>query len=336
MNPLRALPLLLCAAAIPASPEPASVPQGVLPAVQAFLDNLSAEERAAIILPFNSEERLNWHYFPRVRPGIAYGAMNEEQQDLAMRVLRAALSDAGFEKVEAIRSLEAVLREIEGSDHRDTDRYYFTLFGEPSASTPWGLRYEGHHLSLNWTFADGKIFGDTPQFLGAHPAEVRQGPLAGTRPLAEEEDLARALVRSLTAQEQEVAILDPVAPPEILTGAERDVTMLEDRGLAYDAMREEHQGMLLRLLEVYANCHSNSIAHARLQAIRDAGLEHVKFAWMGGLEPGQGHYYRIQGPTFVVEYDNTQNNANHIHTVWRDFEGDFGRDLLREHYERSH
>lgn len=314
----------------------APIPGPLLPAVRAFLDSLSEDQRAKAVLPFNSDERMNWHYFPKVRGGIPYADLSEAQRAAAHDVLKAALSESGFDKVETIRALETVLREIEGSDHRDRELFYFAVFGEPSDEQPWGLRYEGHHLSLNWTMAQGKVFGDTPQFLGANPAEVRRGPMAGTRPLAAEEDLARALVTSLSPESQQIAILDPVAPPEIFTRADRDAAMQEDRGLAYSAMTADEQGLLLSLLETYASCQPKAIAEARLQAIREAGIEHVKFAWMGGLEPGQGHYYRIQGPTFLIEYDNTQNDANHVHTVWRDFNGDFGRDLLKEHYEAQH
>ena len=312
--------------------ESAPLPASLLPATEAFLHSLSPEGRAQAVLPFNSEERMNWHYVPKDRLGIPYRAMNEEQRGKAMAMLKAALSDSGYDTVETIRAMETVLREMEGSAHRDPDLYYFTVFGEPAETGVWGLRYEGHHVSLNWTIADGTVLGDTPQFLGANPAEVRQGPMAGTRALAAAEDLGRALVMSLSPEEREVAVLDPVAPPEILTGADREAAIQEDRGLVYSAMTDAQQGLLLSLIQEHASCQPKALAQARLDAIRDAGMETVKFAWMGSIEKGMGHYYRIQGPTFLIEYDNTQNDANHVHTVWRDFDGDFGRDLLKEHY----
>ena len=318
--------------ALAAAAQPAPLPETLIPSAQAFLDSLTPELRAKTVLPFNSDERLNWHYFPKDRAGLPLAAMDETQKAAAANLLKAALSTAGYTKAEGIRALENVLREMEGAAHRDKNLYYFTIFGEPSMETPWGLRYEGHHLSLNWTVVDGNAVGDTPQFLGANPAEVRQGPMTGVRTLAAEEDLGRTLVTSLSEEQRAIAILDPVAPPEVLTGAERDAAIQEDKGLAYADMDAAAQGLLMGLIQEHASCQSDALAQARLAKIRAAGIEAVKFAWMGGLEKGQGHYYRVQGPTFLIEYDNTQGQANHVHTVWRDFDGDFGRDVLKAHY----
>lgn len=304
-------------------------------ASNAFLDSLDAEQRATAVLPFNDEERLNWHYVPKDRAGLPFKSMESDQRDLALGVLRAALSAQGYDKIETIRGLETVLREMEGSEHRDTERYYFTFFGQPMVDGTWGMRYEGHHISLNWTIVDGSIVATVPQFLGANPAEVLSGPKLGTRALAAEEDLGRKLVNSLSEDERAECILHPEAPPDIVTGAAREADIQEDRGLAYAALNEEQQGILLSLLQVFADCQRAELAKERISKVRQAGLDNVKFGWMGGTEKGEKHYYRIQGPTFIVEYDNTQNDANHIHTVWRDFDGDFGRDVLKEHYEQN-
>ncbi len=301
-------------------------PQPFLSAARALLAAFDADQRARITVPFDSDERKNWHYVPRERRGLKLGDMSAAQRRAALALLRAGLSAPGYEKAEAIRALEPVLARIENNPGRDPDRYTFTIFGAPGEREPWGWRYEGHHLSLNWTVANGRVVGDSPQFFGAHPAR------GASRPLAAEEDLARALVQSLDAAQRKQAILSPAAPPEILTGAERQAAIQEDRGIACAALRPEQQRRLLALLDVYADAMPPAIARKRLEKIRRAGFASLKFAWMGGLLPGQGHYYRLQGPTFLVEYDNTQNNANHIHTVWRDFRGDFGADLLAEHY----
>jgi hypothetical protein len=186
---------------------------------------------------------------------------------------------------------------------------------------------------LNWTVVGGRIVSSLPQFLGANPAEVSAGSLKGTRALAKEEDLARHLLKSLDEEKRKIAVLHPQAPTEILTGAQREAAIQEDFGLPFTSMSVEQQGVLISLIEVYAGTMPRPLAEERLGKIRAAGLESIKFAWMGGSEKGQGHYYRVQGPTFLIEYDNTQNNANHIHTVWRDFQGDFGRDVLKEHYQ---
>lgn len=306
-------------------------PQPFLSAARALLVLLDADQRARITVPFDSDERRNWHYVPRERRGLTLGAMSAAQRKAALSLLRAGLSASGYGKAEAIRALEPILRRIENDNPgRDPDRYTVTIFGTPGEREPWGWRYEGHHISLNWTVANGRVVGDSPQFFGANPAR------GASRPLAAEEDLARALVQSLDAAQRKAAILSTAAPPEILTGAERQAAIQEDRGIAYAALRPEQQRRLLALLGVYADAMPPAIARKRLEKIRRAGLAAVKFAWMGGLEPGEGHYYRLQGPTFLVEYDNTQNSANHIHTVWRDFHGDFGADLLAEHIKAAH
>jgi len=304
-------------------------------AVHDFLAALNEDQRQKAVLPFNSEERLNWHYVPRERKGIPYKEMTAAQQEAAVGLLRRALSQKGFRKTSTIRELETVLQEIEQGRGpvRDRDLFYFTVFGEPSTKGAWGLRYEGHHISMNWTYINGKVIASSPQFLGANPAEVRQGPMKGTRALAAEEDLARALLKSLDAAQRQEAILSEVAPADILTRADRRAAMQEDKGIAYRRLTREQQGMLLALIREHADAQPAEMAQERLTAIRKAGLDDVKFAWMGSQEKGQGHYYRVQGPTFLIEYDNTQNDANHIHCVWRDFQGDFGVDLLAEHYK---
>ncbi len=307
----------------------------MLLAVRKFLSSLSSAQLAEARLPFNDEGRLGWHYVPRERPGLSLKRMSPEQKEGALEVVRVALSQKGFDKTETIRSLDNVLRELENSPTRDPEHYDIAVFGEPSETEPWGLRYEGHHISLNWTFIRATVIASTPQFLGANPAEVLQGEMKGTRALALEEDLGRSLVQSLTEEQRRVAVLSATAPPDILTGSQREAAIQDDLGVSYGELSEAQQGILLSLINEYAAVQPPTLAKERLDKIRASGLEAIKFAWMGGLEKGQGHYYRIQGKTFLIEYDNTQNNANHVHTVWRDFRNDFGQDVLKEHY-RAH
>ena len=309
----------------------------MLRAVSDFLAALDAEQKQKAQMPFNSEERLNWHYIPIERKGLHYKAMQPEQQKAAHALLLVGLSSKGYKKIEAIRQLELVLREMEkgSGPTRDPELYYFSVFGEPSAKGSWGWRYEGHHVSLQWTVLQGKIIASSPQFLGSNPGEVRSGPQQGTRVLAAEEDLGRALVKSLAAEQRKEAVISETAPGDILSASLRKAELLDDKGIPYSSLTKEQQGLFLSLLEEYANVQIQEIAKQRLEAVRKAGLESVKFAWMGGLDKGQPHYYRIQGATFLVEYDNTQNNANHIHTVWRDFKGDWGADLLALHYHTA-
>jgi len=302
-----------------------------------FLAVLDAEQKPKAQLPFNSEERFMWHYVPMARQGLHYKGMKPEQQKLAQALVLHGLSKSGFRKIETIRQLEYVLLDIEkgSGPTRDPDLYYFTIFGDPDPKGTWAWRYEGHHVSLHWTSLKGKIIASSPQFLGCNPGEVRSGPQKGTRVLAAEEDLGRALVKSLDAAQRKETIISAKAPADILSTASRKAELLDDKGIAYKQLNKEQRGLFLTLLEEYANVQVQEIAKQRLEAVHKAGMDTIKFAWMGGIEKGEPHYYRIQGTTFLVEYDNTQNDANHIHSVWRDFKGDFGVDLLALHYQTA-
>jgi hypothetical protein len=325
--------LLLSAAATALNPA-----DGLADAVNAFTASLSEEQRAVAVYPFDSEERWNWHFVPKARNGISFEQLEEAQIPLAHAVLKAALSDHGYKTVETIRSLEGVLRELEGpqATHRNPVDYHFTVFGTPEKDGTWAFRYEGHHLSLNWTIIKGQVISDSPQFMGSNPGEVASGPLAGTRVLGDLEDLGRAFVTGLSEEQQAVAILSAEAPHDIFTGAEVEAPRQEDKGIAYAALTDAQKQDFIALIEAHAKTQLPEVAAQRLARIQKAGIDDVKFAWMGGLEKGQGHYYRFQGKTFIVEYDNTQNNANHVHVTWRDFHGDFGRNLLKEHYAADH
>jgi hypothetical protein len=307
-------------------------------AARAFLAALSSEQRAQAVFPFESEERQNWHFVPRARKGLPFKQMDARQRDLAHAFLRAALSQKGYLKTTTIISLEEVLRVLEGGrgPARDPELYYLSFFGEPSPEATWGWRLEGHHLSLNLTVVKGKLIASTPQFFGANPAEVKDGPKKGLRALAREEDLARSLLHSLTPPQREQAVIAADAPRDILTGNSRRADIGEPKGLPVSAMGSKQRKMLMDLLAVYTEAMPTAVARERLSRLNKAGREKIHFAWAGGDEPGKPHYYRIQGPTFLVEYDNTQNGANHIHSVWRDFRGDFGEDLLAAHYRQYH
>ena len=182
---------------------------------------------------------------------------------------------------------------------------------------------------------NGKLIGSSPQFFGANPAEVRDGPMKGTRVLSAEEDLGRSLVKSLSTDQRVEAVLSVSAPADIVPTNQRKAAIQEDKGVAYSKLSQDQQGTLLALIEEYLSAQPQAEARQRLDKIRQASFDRIKFAWMGGLEKGEGHYYRVQGSTFLIEYDNTQNNANHIHCVWRDFKGDWGEGLLAEHYRNS-
>jgi hypothetical protein len=309
----------------------------MLDAARTFLASLDPAEKSKTVFPFNSDERFQWFYTPVSRKGIPFKELNPSQQQAAVALLRAGLSEKGYTKAETIRKLEIVLRELEQNrgPTRDPDLYFFTFFGEPAANGAWGWRYEGHHCSQNWTIVNGKSIGSSPQFFGANPAEVRDGPMKGTRVLSAEEDLGRSLITSLSTAQSAEAVLGASAPNDIVTSNQRKAAIKQNTGIAYSKLSKDQQGMLLALIEEYLGAQPPAEARQRLEKIRQAGLDQIKFAWMGGLNKGEGHYYRVQGITFLIEYDNTQNNANHIHCVWRDFNGDWGEDLLAAHYANS-
>ncbi len=302
-----------------------------------FLAALTPEQRAEAVYELQDGERLNWHFIPRERKGLPLKAMTPAQQHLAHGLLSSGLSNRGYVKATTIMSLESVLKEIEQGKGpaRDPERYFFTIFGQPEAKGTWAWRVEGHHLSLNFTVVDGEVAGATPSFFGTNPGEVREGPRKGLRVLGAEEDLGRQLVKSLSEEQRTVAILQTAAPQDVITSTNRHVQPLVPDGLPASKMTQAQKQNLSLLLSEYVSRHRPELAEMDMRKIQAAGLDKIHFAWAGGLEPGQAHYYRVQGPTFVMEYDNTQNNANHIHTVWRDFDHDFGGDLLRRHYEQT-
>jgi hypothetical protein len=306
-------------------------------AAKKFLDSLRPEQRAKAVFELKSDERLNWHFIPKVRNGLTLKDMTPAQRDLAHGLLRTGLSAHGYAKTTNIISLEDVLKVIEagrGTMVRDHELYYFSIFGTPEAAGTWGWRVEGHHYSQNFTVVKGELFSGTPSFLGTNPAEVRSGPRKGLRVLADEEDLGRALVKSLTDEQRKTAIFDTKAPADVITAAKRKVTPLETVGLPAPKLNTAQKAQLETLIKTYVGRLRGDLAAADFAKIQKQGWDKVYFAWAGGVEKGEPHYYRVQGPTFLIEYDNTQNDANHIHAVWRDFDNDFGEDLLRQHYDK--
>ncbi|MCB1203973.1 MAG: DUF3500 domain-containing protein [Verrucomicrobiae bacterium] len=311
-------------------------------AAKVLLASLTDDQKAKMLYQLTDEERENWHFIPKpfegegMRGGLTLKDMRPDQRHLAYALLSTALSHRGFTTALEIMSLEQVLWELENqSPKRDTLMYYLSIFGEPG-SKAWGWRWEGHHLSQNFTIADGKVAGVTPNFFASNPGEVREGSRAGLRVLAREEDVARRLVQSLDEGQKSKAVTASEAPKDILTAAEKKVGPIGGEGIAFSSLNPDQQKNLRELMEVYLRRVKPDVADDELATIEKAGLEKIVFAWLGGIEKGQPHYYRVQGPTFLLEYANTQNGANHVHAVWRDYDGDFGRDLLREHYQAHH
>jgi hypothetical protein len=305
-------------------------------AAESFLAALSDEQRVAATFELDSDERSRFHFIPVEmfeRGGVMIADLSPLQRERAHELLRAGLSQRGYLTATQVMELEDVLQAMQsgGRFARDRDEYLFTIFGAPAPGVTWGWRFEGHHISLHFTIADGTVAVASPAFVGASPADVREGPQRGRRVLGDREDAGRALIGALDDGQRRAAIIDVEAPRDILTGNAPAVDPMEPAGIEASRLDSRQRELLLGLIDVYLGMMSDDIAEYRRQALLEGGTAAIRFAWAGGIEAGEAHYYRVQGPTFLIEYDNTQNEANHIHSVWRDFDGDFGRDLLREH-----
>jgi len=336
LSALLLLTLTTLAAAHEAPHASARAAENMRAAADKLLGVLSAAERTQAQRAFADRDRIDWHYTPRNRNGIALKALDARAREAVHELLRQALSAAGHRKIVNIIELEGVLREIETfSWMRDPERYHLTIYGKPDRVTAWGWRFEGHHLSLNFTLAGNRLAVDSPSFLGANPATVTKGAKQGLRVLAAEEDEARALLAALNESQRREAIFDTRTYGDIVTANAGQVAPLADAGIPASKLDERQRALLLRLIDVYANTFEEGLAKARLARVREGGIEQIRFGWAGATERGRPHYYRIQGPLFLIEYDASQGGGNHIHAVWRDFNGDFGRDLLRIHYQTT-
>jgi hypothetical protein len=305
-----------------------------------FLEALPADMKEKAQYKFDDDERFNWHFVPKSRNGVSFRDFNASQRDAALDLLKTSLSMQGYQKATAIMELENVLRVVEGrgsSDkYRDPQNYYLTIFGTPDNSKPWGWRFEGHHIALNFSSVSNRIESSTPSFFGSNPGIVRSGPEKGKQILKEETDLGFSLVNSFDADKLKIVLISDTALPEIVSSNSRKASPLTPAGLSYSSMNDEQKALFMKLLEVYVKNYELGFSNKLMEKIKKAGVEKLSFAWAGSLKPGAGHYYRIQGPMLLIELDNTQNNANHVHSVVRDLTNDFGEDILREHYEKEH
>tara|TARA_R110000868_G_C10944758_1_gene767364 strand:- start:2451 stop:3449 length:999 start_codon:yes stop_codon:yes gene_type:complete len=303
-----------------------------------FFESLNEDQRDKANLAFNDLNRETWHFLPAVsvaREGISLLELDEEQKVLAFNFLKTHLSEAGYKKIQSIISLENILAEISGDPvYRDPLKYHITIYGNPEKDKIWSWSFEGHHISLNFTISEGKT-SFSPRFLGSNPGMIKKGKRKGERVLNKEEDLAFKLINSMTTEQLKQTIFQTTSFEEIVTRNESKVAPLSSVGIQVKLLDENQQSILVSLIEVYLATIPTNLAKERFRAIKIAEFDDIHFGWAGSTDISKGHYYRIQGDTFLIEFDNTQNNANHVHTVWRDFYGDFGRDLIKEHYDNS-
>ena len=336
--------LVACCLAFAGVAYHASTEDLMVTTAKAWLASLNSNQLPSAKFKLDNPDYETWHFVPDNgfvsqrgygRNGLTYKEMTAEQRSLADALLAASTSRAGFVSVKIIMSLEEVLRiqEKDTTGRRDVDVYHFSVFGDPSEEGDWAWRLEGHHVSLHFLMRDGKLVSTSPTFLGANPHEVREGPRKGTRPLGARGEAARKLMRSLDAGQRKTALVSEEAYRDILTSADTRAKLEgQPRGLAASKLSEEQYAMLLATADQYAMSLPSEQAEMRKSRARATAREELFFAWAGSVEPGGGDYYRIQAPDFLIEYDNTQNGNNHSHTVWREFDGDFGRDVLAAHY----
>lgn len=307
------------------------------PAVD-FLKSLTQAQRNKTQMPFNDESRTLWHYIPSSmfpRAGIQLNELDPSQKSKLDELLKAFLSETGYMKTVKIIDLENVLLEISGdSVMRNPENYSVAFYGNPEKDSLWAFSFEGHHVSLNFTILNGKV-ENAPRFLGANPAKILSGPREGERTLQREEDLGFELINSLSEEQRKMAIFQQEPFFDIVTGKSKEVEPLSPVGIMLGQLSRNQQLIFLKLLDEYLSTIPAEQAEKRMNSIKNEELDEVRFGWAGATVLGEGHYYRIQGKSFLIEFDNVQNKANHIHTVWRDFNGDFGRDMIREHYKNS-
>ena len=308
-----------------------------LPA-RTVLESFTDRQRRQAMYPFAAAERRDWHFVPRRRPGVTLGDMQPTQQERVWALLRAGLSEQGVQKTRAVIRTEAILGELSGNPgYRDPANYAVVFFGDPTSGQPWSWRFEGHHLSLTFTVVPGQGVAVTPAFLGANPARVlTPHAQAGFTALGSEEADGFLLLNSLSEAQKSTGLIASQSLGDILSGPGREASLTQRTGLAFAAMTALQRQQAMALIATYVRNARPEVAQAELDKLTAAGIDTIHFAWAGSQTPGRPHYYRVHGPTLLIEYDNTQNGANHVHSVWHNPTNSFGQDLLRAHYQEAH
>ncbi len=298
-------------------------------AATAFLNTLTPQQAQQAKFAYDDAERLNWHFIPRVRKGLPIRDLEGESLKRAHALLQTGLSPAGYAQALDIMGLEEVLYLLEPGERserrerRDPRKYYFSVFGTPELTGTWGWRIEGHHISLNFSVKDGQVVSSTPEFFGANPGLIDAGPKRSIRVLGVEEDLARQLLKSSSPEQLKVVWIDPKAPDDLRGGGVAQPEKTPPIGLKASDMTADQKALLAQLMTEYLKNMPADVEQARRAEVSAAGVDNIYFAWWGDQDRNQRHYYRVQGPTFIIEYNNTQNDANHVHSMWRQLAGDF-------------
>jgi hypothetical protein len=303
-----------------------------------FINSLNSQQKGEAVFAFDNINRYDWHYFPassRQRNGIPMKDLNTDQKEKLIALLQKFLSKEGYNRTRSIMDLEYILQELQPNNpNRIPENYLVAFYGTPASNSEWGWKFSGHHVALNFTVIHDTI-AFAPFFFGADPAIVRHGPTKGFRAIKLEEDLGLELINSLTTEQKQKAIFQTRPFNDIVSSASKQVTPLKPVGLLVSEMSAVQYEVIKKLIRSYLSSMPSAIAEMRMKNIAKEDMDSVRFGWAGEIESNKPHYYRIQGKTFLIEFDNAEDNGNHIHLVWRDFNGDFGTDLLKEHYKNS-
>ena len=312
-----------------ALPAEAQIVERMARAALDWLASLDERRREKAVVAFGEDERENWHYVPRSRRGLALRDMSDAQRTRAMALLESGLGSGGVTRVQGVRRLEGILRQSEGN-WRDPDNYALCLFGSPGTH-PWGWRFEGHHLSLNFTVLAPDKIAVTPAFWGANPARAPDG----FRLIGAIEDLGRSLIRALPDTQRSAATIGNRSLGDIVAGPGRERELGAPRGVALAEMDEAARQRAFAIIDRFLEALAPELAAVQRRRVFETGATNLRFAWAGPLEDGRACYFRVHGAVTLVELDNSQNNANHVHSVWRDLAADFGHDTLADHYHRK-
>lgn len=300
-----------------------------------FLSSLDSAQKAKAVLQADDPRKEDWHFFPSTmfeREGVSLDELTTDQKEKLHSLLQSVLSKGGYEKTLEIIELENVLRGFSGdSVMRNPEKYFTTFYGNPTTDPVWSMSFEGHHISLNFTMSGDEVIA-SPRFFGANPARIPKGPREGDRTLATEEDLGFDMINSMDEEQLAKTVFREESYKDIVSLNLPKISPMEPVGIRYSDLNSKQQKMLIKLIDQYISTMPSKEANKRRKQVMQEDLTDLHFGWVGAKQLGAAHYYRIQGKTFLIEFDNSQNNANHIHTVWRDFTKDFGRDLLSEHY----
>ena len=302
------------------------------------INSLDSTQRAKAVFPFDEMSRYDWHYLPPSlipRKGVCLKDLDSTQKNNVYALLKSFLSDKGFLRTQDIMNNEYYLKELEPDMiHRIPENYFITFYGSPAKDSVWGWKYSGHHIALNYTIVNNQL-ALTPIFFGVYPAEIKEGKNKGRRIIKEEEDIGFELINMLTSEQKAKAIFQSKAFSDIVTTNAIQVGPLTPVGIVAKDLTTQQKNIFNKLIVSHLSSMPTKIAEVRMKRIVSEDFNQIRFGWAGSLLMGVPHYYRIQGKTFLIEFDNTTHNANHIHIVWRDFNGDFGVGLLNEHYKKS-